>query len=190
MNSATTVLPDTWALLRVFGIAATMLFSFATVLGLVGPTLPPAPRLLANSAHRFASVLALSLLLGHIVLAVTDAYVDVGPLSVVVPGASTWQPIGIGLGAVAVDVLLAVALTSAGRNRWPRLWRTVHLATPVAWALLIVHGLVVGTDRTEAWFVALNLGCVLAVGLAGIARLSVRRTQLSQGTPKPLVEAR
>jgi sulfoxide reductase heme-binding subunit YedZ len=73
---------------------------------------------------------------------------------------------------VALDLLALVIATSLARARVPhRVWFAVHLTTYAAWASAVVHGLFIGTDSAEGWMQAITVGCVVAVGLAVVARV-------------------
>ena len=58
----------------------------------------------------------------------------------------------IGLGTLAVDLLLLVVVTSLLRERLPhRLWKAVHLTSYLLWPLAFVHGITAGTDLGGGW---------------------------------------
>lgn len=75
------------------------------------------------------------------------------------------------LGALAVDLLLVLLVTTATRLRAPRLWRRAHLVAYPAWVLSVGHGLLVGSDADLMRRVA--LACAGAVLAAAAVRLLV-----------------
>ena len=63
------------------------------------------------------------------------------------PLASSYRPVWIGLGAIAVDLLAAVIVTSLVRVRLGhRAWRAVHWAVYVIWPVAVIHALGSGSD--------------------------------------------
>jgi DMSO/TMAO reductase YedYZ heme-binding membrane subunit len=77
----------------------------------------------------------------------------------------------VGLGAVAVDLLMAVILTSLVRVRLGvRAWRGVHWLAYLAWPIAVIHGLGIGTDKSQPWMLAIEAVCIGSV----LAALAVR----------------
>ncbi len=62
--------------------------------------------------HRNLSLLTLAFLAVHVASAIIDPYAGIAWLDVVVPFVSTYHPFWLGLGAVALDLILAVVVTS------------------------------------------------------------------------------
>jgi sulfoxide reductase heme-binding subunit YedZ len=104
---------------------------------------------------------------------VLDSFVNVGWLSVVVPFTSSYKRFGVGLGALALDLLLLTVATSLVRLRLPlRLWRAVHLTAYAMWPVSLLHFLLTGTDAKAGQFgMWLGLGAAGAVGLAAAVRM-------------------
>lgn len=176
-------LPLTWLLLRTSGVVTLALLTVSVVLGVAGPAVRrPSARLLMITVHRTAAVTGLALVAAHVLLAVADSFVEIAPLAVVVPGASVWEPLWIGLGAVALDLLVVVGITTATRLRGPVLWRRAHLLAYPAWLLAWGHALGAGTDAGSRPMLLMAIVGALAVAVATIARL-VRPdvTRISQG---------
>lgn len=170
----------TWLLLRVAGIVALAALTVSVASGLAGPAVrAPAWRGVLVAIHRSASLVGLSLTLGHVLLAVLDPWVNVSLAATVVPGASTWEPWWTGVGAVAVDLLLVLAITSALRGRSPRTWWALHVLAYPAWLLATAHALAIGTDAWRQPYLVASV-----VGVALVAASAVLRVQASrQGSP-------
>jgi hypothetical protein len=67
----------------------------------------------------------------------------------------------LGLGAIALDVLAALLVTSLLRERLGyRAWRAVHWAAYACWPLAVVHGLGTGSDTKLGWVLFINAVCV------------------------------
>jgi len=90
----------------------------------------------------------------------------------IIPFASAYKSLWLGLGALSLDLLLAVIVTSLLRHRLsPRLWRNVHWFAYAAWPFALLHGIGMGSDRARPWFLGINIACVAVVAAASIWRL-------------------
>jgi sulfoxide reductase heme-binding subunit YedZ len=166
----------TWELIRVTGIVALGLLTVAVTLGILGPVIRrPALRLTSVTMHLTAAVGGIALVAAHVGLAVVDSWVSVPLLAAVVPGASPWSTLGVALGTLAVDLLLVLAVTSAVRQHAPGLWWRAHVLAYPAWALVWLHTLAVGTDRTTPLMTALAAVSAALVAGATALRLTARR---------------
>lgn len=139
-------IPWNWFVMRSTGLVAVGLLTLAVSLGILGPRLRPTTRLAAISTHRATSTVAALLIVVHIVLALLDPWIEVSWPSVFLPGGSAWETWGVAMGALAVDLVLVLLLTTATRFWAPRVWRRMHLVAYPMWALTVGHGLLVGTD--------------------------------------------
>ncbi|MEJ5914366.1 ferric reductase-like transmembrane domain-containing protein [Pseudokineococcus sp. 1T1Z-3] len=170
-----------WVLARATGVVLLVLLTLVLASGIAtsaGLRLAGVPRFAVQLLHRDAALLALVLLVVHVVSVVADGYVDVSPLAAVVPFVSAYAPLWVGLGALAVDVMVAVVVTSLLRAHLRlRTWRAVHLAAYACWPLAVAHGVGVGvgTDGTSAWMLAVTAACALLL----VAALAVRATTRS-----------
>ena len=78
----------------------------------------------------------------------------------------------IGLGAVALDLLAAVIVTSLIRVRLGlRAWRAVHWAVYVIWPVAVVHSLGSGSDVRSRFLPVVLAVCTALVVAAGGWRL-------------------
>ena len=109
----------------------------------------------------------------HVSSAVVDSYVDIRWWHALTPVGATYEPFWLGLGTLALDLVIVVVLTSLLRHRLPhRLWLVLHLTTYAAWALSVVHGLGIGTDTGSGFATAVYLACTGAVALAALLRVA------------------
>jgi DMSO/TMAO reductase YedYZ heme-binding membrane subunit len=161
----------TWLLLRSTGLVALAALTLSVATGLAGPAITrPAWRAVSVSVHRSGAVVGLGLTMAHVVLAVLDPYVAIDAAAAVVPGTSGWEPVWVSAGALALDALVVVALSSALRGRGPRTWWTLHALTYPAWILATGHALAVGTDTWRAPYLVAGVAGVLLVVAAVAAR--------------------
>lgn len=158
-----------WFATRAGGSVALILLTATVLLGVSGAgRYAPAPvgRFEIAAVHRDLSVLTLVFLALHVVTAVADAYVPLGWISAFVPFASPYRTLWVGLGAVGLDLLLAVAATSAVRLRLGRRrWRAAHWLAYGAWPAALFHGAGTGTDTRlgpQLVLYTLCAGCVAA----------------------------
>lgn len=102
---------------------------------------------------------------------------DVPAVAALVPFASGHRPVAVGLGAVALDLLVAVLLTSALRTRLPhRAWRAVHWAGYALWPVALAHGLLLAdVDSGVLPVVVLDVLCLAAVGISVAWRVAAPR---------------
>jgi methionine sulfoxide reductase heme-binding subunit len=165
----------TWFLTRSTGIVLLLLLTVVTVLGAVlagRPANRQVSGFVAADLHRRLTAVAMVLLVGHVGASVADSYVTITWLDAVVPFATTYRPVWTGLGTLACDVVLLVAVTSALRHRMSaRAWRAAHLSAYAMWPLAVLHTLGDGSDVRAPALLALTAGCVVAVLVAAWWRL-------------------
>jgi methionine sulfoxide reductase heme-binding subunit len=122
------------------------------------------PRFLSARLHRNLSLLALVFLELHIATAVLDPFAHLGLRDAVIPFVSTYRPLWLGLGVVAAELVMALAITSALRSRITyRVWRALHWIAYACWPLALLHGVGTGSDVRTSWFTVLDIVCVGAV---------------------------
>ena len=117
-------------------------------------------------------MLVLVFLAVHVITTVIDTYTSISLAAAFIPFASSYKAGWLSLGAVALDLLLALTLTSVARNRLGyRSWRSIHWLAYACWLVALAHGLGIGTDRRTTWVFALTVGCVASVVVAAAWRL-------------------
>jgi sulfoxide reductase heme-binding subunit YedZ len=166
-----------WYTTRATGIIALLLITASVVLGLLTSVRfarPNWPRFVTVGLHRNMSLLVLAFTGLHIITTVSDSYAHINLLAIVVPFASSYRPIWLGLGTAAFDLLLAVTITSLLRvHVGHRLWRFVHWLAYLCWPAAIFHSLGTGTDTPQRWVLAITACCVAAVVATAAWRLAL-----------------
>jgi len=177
-----------WYATRASGIVSLILLTLTMVLGLVTTSRARArnwPGFAQQEIHRRISIMAVIFLAIHVVTSILDTYVHIGWFAIVVPFASPYSRFWVGLGTVALDLMVAVFVSSLLRARLePGTWRGIHWLAYASWPIALAHTFGMGTDSRELWVIALGALCVLSVGLALVWRLRVsakRKTMLSIG---------
>jgi sulfoxide reductase heme-binding subunit YedZ len=167
-----------WYLNRATGLVSLVLMTLTIVLGVLVQRqrrLPGLPRFGVVGLHRNVALLSAVLLLAHVATAVADGYVSIGLWDTLLPFVSGYRPFWVGLGTVAIDLLLVVVVTSLLRARIPaRLWRAVHWTSYGLWPLALAHGIGTGTDLGSGWPLALAGACAVAVAVAVTAAVAGR----------------
>ena len=172
INSSTAL----WYASRATGVVALLLTTAVVLLGLMVTRqgrLPGLPRFAVSGLHRNMSLIAVVFVVVHVLTAVADSYVTIPLTAAVVPLASPYERLWIGLGAVSLDLTLAVIVTSLLRRHLSRgLWRAVHLLAYAAWPVAWLHSITSSADLKHGLMFALAVACAAAVAFAVIWRLS------------------
>ena len=176
--------PQTWwYLARAGGIVAWLMLTASVVLGAV-LAMRPAGRHMRPAwvldLHRWLGGLAVSFTALHVGALVADSYVDFGLADIVIPFATDWRPGAVAWGVVTTWMLVAVEVTSLLRRRLSRAaWRTIHLTSYLLFWTATVHGLLAGTDASNALYFTAAITVAWATLTATITRLLGRRRRSS-----------
>jgi methionine sulfoxide reductase heme-binding subunit len=170
-----------WYATRASGLTALILLTVTMVLGVMTTSRARArnwPGFAQQELHRRVSMVAAVFVGIHVVTSIMDTYVDIGWAAALVPFTSPYSTFWVGVGAVAVDLMLAVLVTSLLRSRMrPGTWRAVHWLAYLSWPIALAHTFGMGTDAGEPWVIALGAACVLAVAAAVVWRVRVAGSQ-------------
>jgi methionine sulfoxide reductase heme-binding subunit len=175
-----------WYATRASGIVTLILLTLTMVLGLVTTSRSRArswPGFAQQEIHRRISILSVVFLAIHVVTSILDTYVHIGWFAIVVPFTSPYSRFWVGLGTVALDLMVAVFVSSLLRAHIkPGTWRGIHWLAYACWPIALAHTFGMGTDSREHWVLALGALSVLSVGLALVWRMRAsakRRVRLS-----------
>jgi predicted ferric reductase len=165
-----------WYASRATGVVTLLLLTAVVVLGMLvnrQGRLPGLPRFAVTGLHRNISLLSVVFLVIHVVSAIADPYVTIGLAATVIPFTSAYKPLWLGLGAISLDLIAALILTSLARARMGRrTWRAIHWLAYAAWPLAVLHSIGSSTDMRSGVMLATLAGCVLATCAALTWRLS------------------
>jgi sulfoxide reductase heme-binding subunit YedZ len=160
-----------WYAERASGIVAYVLLTLLVVLGLTLSSRARSrswPAFTIEDVHRFVGILAGVFIAVHVSVLAIDSFLPFSLTQILVPFTASYRPLATGLGTVAVELLLAVAVANALRRRiGNRTWRAVHYLGFAVWGTATAHGLLAGSDRRDAWLLAVYVTAVAAV-LAGL----------------------
>ena len=173
--------PGLWYATRAAGLVALLLMSASVLFGVLTAgrfSTGRWPRFLTVGLHRNLSLLALAFLVLHVGTTVLDSYTSIPLSAAFLPFASPYKRLWLGLGAIALDLLAVLLLTSLARLRLGyRAWRVVHWSGYACWPVAVAHGVGAGTDEHHSWAAALTAGCVALVAAAIAWRLLRRWPQ-------------
>jgi sulfoxide reductase heme-binding subunit YedZ len=166
-----------WYLARGTGAVSLVLLTVSVILGVMGSVRfsagPRWPRFAIDALHRDVSLLVIVVLVLHIITSVLDGFAPIKLTDAVIPFASKYRPLWMGLGALSFDLLLALVITSLMRRRLGyRSWRAIHWLAYASWPVAVLHGLGTGSDTKAGWMLALTVLCVGAVVAAALVRVA------------------
>ena len=169
-----------WYTARSGGIVAWALLNASVLWGLVLSTKVFGKRPRPNwvlDLHRFLGGAAVVFTAIHIASIVFDSYVNFGFIDILVPLTSSWHPMAVSWGIVALYLLIAVEVTSLMRKRLSKqMWRATHYASFPLFVLATTHALSAGTDRAAllmragAVFTTASVVALTAVRVIGARR--------------------
>lgn len=163
-----------WYTTRGAGAVSLVLLSAVVILGLLARLRFESrgwPRFLSAAVHGDLALMTLVFLVLHIVTAVVDPFTHLG-LAALVPFGSYYRTLWLGLGAIALELLIAIVATSLVRRHiGARAWRAIHWLAYASWPVAVLHGIGTGTDNTALWMVVIDIVCVAAVGGALLWRM-------------------
>jgi methionine sulfoxide reductase heme-binding subunit len=176
-----------WYTTRGAGAVSLVLLSAVVVLGVLSSLrfeVPGWPRFLTTGLHRNLALTAVVFLALHIVTAVVDPFTHLGWLAAVIPFSSYYRTFWLGLGVIAVELLIAITVTSLVRGLIGHsAWRAIHWLSYASWPIAVVHSFGTGTDSLSTWMLAIDVVCISAVVVSVGARLLLR-------SPDPLASDR
>jgi hypothetical protein len=171
VSSGTTL----WYLTRGSGVVSLLLLTVTMLLGVLTSGRWRSdrwPRFAVTALHRNVTLLALVFIGVHVGTTIADGYAPIGVRDAFVPFLSAYRPLWLGFGALTLDLLLALTVTSLLRKHiGHRTWRALHWAAYATWPLALVHGLGSGSDARYGWMAAIAFGSLALVVIAIAVRL-------------------
>jgi methionine sulfoxide reductase heme-binding subunit len=167
-----------WYLARGTGAAMLVLLTLTLVLGIANVR-RWAPRgiqrFVMEDLHRTLGLLVVALLGVHVASSVLDGFVSISWIDALVPFVGSYHPFWLGLGALSLDLLAALIVTSLLRARIGlRAWRAIHWVAYASWPIAVAHGIGMGTDAS-GWLLWLTIGCGALVAVAMASRVAEPR---------------
>ncbi len=174
--------PVDWYAARAAGVVAYLLLSTTVTLGIAmagKKKLHRWPRFAIEDVHRFGGILVGTFVVIHIATIAIDSWLPFSVGSIIVPFTSAYKPLWVGLGIVAAELLLALAVTNRLRTTRIsyRFWRRAHYLNFAVWGGATLHSLGSGTDRSTPWLIGLQAAGIALVTGAATWRLLASRLQ-------------
>jgi sulfoxide reductase heme-binding subunit YedZ len=165
-----------WVLSRATGLVSLVLLTVVMVIGILVQRqrrVGTLPRFVVVGLHRNAALLGVAFVAVHVATVVYDPYVSIRWVDALVPFAGSYRPLWLGLGAVTLDLMLALVVTSLLRHRIPRrAWRAVHWAAYACWPVALAHGVGTGSDMTGRLGLGVAAACAATVAVATLWRMA------------------
>lgn len=139
-----------WYMVRSGGVVAYLLLWGSVIWGLtistkISNNWVPAP--LAYDLHEFLSLMTICFSMLHAVVLLGDRYIKFQLTHLAVPFTAPYQPFWTGLGTVSLYLIAIVTASFYLRKRLgPKTWRKLHYLTFGLYSLVLLHGLMAGTD--------------------------------------------
>jgi sulfoxide reductase heme-binding subunit YedZ len=185
-----------WYISRATGLVDLMLLTLVLALGIVVASqgqLPGMPRFAGTGLHRNLSLLAVAFTGIHVLSAILDSYVSIPVSATVIPLVSGYERLSLSLGAIALDLMGALIVTSLLRRHMnPGVWRAIHWLAYACWPIAFLHGLTASKDMRHDWMLLVTIACGAIVVVAAGWRLldSGRQTPRAERVTAVLAQAR
>jgi methionine sulfoxide reductase heme-binding subunit len=163
-----------WYASRATGVVSLLMLTAVVLLGVLvnrQGRLPGLPRFAVTGLHRSVSLLSVAFVAVHVGTAIADPYVSIRLAAAVIPFSSAYETFWLGLGAVSLDLIAALIVTSLARAHISRrVWRAVHWLAYAAWPVALAHSIGSSADMQRGVLLWVAIGAALAVTGAVIWR--------------------
>ncbi|HYM96236.1 MAG TPA: hypothetical protein VET26_02960 [Candidatus Sulfotelmatobacter sp.] len=124
-----------------------------------------------RALHEYTTVLWIPLAALHVIALLLDMTARIGLADVFVPFHSSYGSLGIGLGALSLDVLVVVTVAALLRRKMNRSWWSwLHRLAYIAFALIFFHAVLTGTDFSDPAVSAITWATAAAIFALGLTR--------------------
>lgn len=166
---------ELWLIARITGLTAFAVLSLSVLSGEALRT-SVLDFLATNRAirrlHDFTTPLWLPLVFAHVIALVLDKTARISPVNVVVPFLTDYGQVPIGLGTIAFDIIMIVAITSWLRTRMNNtLWMWIHRTSYIGFAAIFFHAALSGTDFDAPLVSALAWSTAAGLAILGLSRI-------------------
>lgn len=180
---------SSWFLIRLSGFLAFFLFTFSISAGLMSRfTILKKKKPIMNQLHQTSGWAGLLTVIFHMTLLWKERFVTYQLTEIFIPFSSENATLESAIGTISFYLFLIVIATSdflmkkLGRN----LWGKIHILVIPAWILMVLHGVLIGTDSSQPWAAFLYGGGVFLV----ITLLSFKYLESPFKSPSPKNEVK
>ena len=175
-----------WFATRGAGVVSLLLFTAVMVIGILTTMRWQSarwPRFLTAELHRSLALMSVVFLVVHVVTAIVDPFTHLGLSAALIPFASSYRPLWVGLGVISIDLGVAVLVTSLLKSRvGQRVWRAIHWLAYASWPLAMLHSIGSGSDATSTWMIGIDVisggAVVIAIAWRVLASRGSNRADL------------
>jgi len=164
-----------WFIARITGLTAFAVLSLSVLSGEALRTSVLdflAKNRAVRKLHDFTTPLWLPLVFAHLIALLLDKTARIQPINVVVPFVTDYGELPIGLGTVAFDIVMVVAITSWLRSRMNNtLWTWIHRTSYIGFVALFFHAALSGTDFDAPLVSAIAWSTAAGLAILGISRI-------------------
>jgi predicted ferric reductase len=181
-----------WVSSRVTAFVAYLAIAGSVIYGLLLSTKildAIAHRPVSFALHQELAAIGLGLAGIHGALLGLDRTIHFTLADLLIPFASPYRPVAVGIGQLAFYAVVLVTLSFYARRRiGQRAWRAFHYVSFIAFVGATAHGILSGTDTTTPWAFAIYAGSAVAVVFLTTYRiilsLAARSARRAGSTPE------
>jgi predicted ferric reductase len=163
-----------WVVARAAGLASFFALSISLLSGLALRTAVldwVGSNRALRSLHEYTAVLWIPLGLIHLVAVLFDRTARLTPLDLVIPFRAPYGAWAIGMGTLALELFVLVAVTGWLKKRIRAgLWQWLHRLAYVGFGLLFVHATLAGSDFSDPVVSALTWSVAASLAVLSLAR--------------------
>jgi predicted ferric reductase len=164
-----------WFIARITGLTAFAVLSLSVLSGEALRTSVLdflAKNRAVRKLHDFTTPLWLPLVFAHVIALLFDKTARIQPINVVVPFLTDYGELPIGLGTIAFDIVMVVAITSWLRSKMNNtLWTWIHRTSYIGFVALFFHAALSGTDFDAPLVSAIAWSTAAGLAILGISRI-------------------
>jgi predicted ferric reductase len=164
-----------WFIARITGLTAFAVLSLSVLSGEALRTSVLdflAKNRAVRKLHDFTTPLWLPLVFAHVIALLFDKTARIQPINVVVPFVTDYGELPIGLGTIAFDIVMVVAITSWLRSKMNNtLWTWIHRTSYIGFVALFFHAALSGTDFDAPLVSAIAWSTAAGLAILGISRI-------------------
>lgn len=110
----------------------------------------------AVDVHQFVSLMGIVFALFHGLILTGDRYIGFSVVQVLIPFSNpVYRPLWVGIGQTGFYLFALVGLSYyVRRSITPRIWRLIHYLSFLTFIFVMIHGILSGTDSSQAWAMA------------------------------------
>ena len=158
-----------WLLSRSAGIVALVLVATSTLMGLIlanGLVKAPQARKSIITFHEQTANAGLAAIGLHGVTLLGDSFLRPSVTNLLIPFTIDYRPVYVGIGILGGYAAAILGLSFYARKRiGGKRWRKIHRATPVVYAMGLIHTLGAGTDAGSPWLRAFMLATAIPAAI-------------------------